>query len=122
MSLIRDLSADMSSHYRNEGVIFPMVDMDIKEDMSWILGLSAQAADGRPAVISQAVRQDKLRMNHRGARAQTAVAMAVMRGMSPPPLVIDRPFVVWFDRAGLPFPIFSAYVTQEHWREPDTLD
>jgi len=39
----------------------------------------------------------------------------------PPALIIDKPFLVVFERPGLPQPLFTAYVTQDSWKDPGEI-
>lgn len=104
-------------------VVFPMVDLNQEVDISWITGLSTMGDDGMPAIIAQALQQTKLKMNEKGARAQSAVAMAVTRGISTPmpPLVIDRPFLIWFEQEGLSQPLFVGHICEDAWKNPGNL-
>ena len=94
-------------------LIFPMVDMDIETDISWLKGMGMQDVK-----IMQALQQTKFKMNEKGARVSSAVAIGVSKCIIPNTLVINKPFYVWIERPGLSHPIFAGYITQEHWREP----
>jgi len=105
-------------------VIFPMVDLSREEDISYFCGMAFMGIDrtdhAAPFLIAQALNQNKLKMNHLGAHAESAAAMGAMRGLSSV-LVIDKPFLVWFTRKGLTLPYFAAYITPEDWQNPGTL-
>ncbi|MDP3771117.1 MAG: serpin family protein [bacterium] len=106
------------------GVIFPMVSLDQEVDISWLRGLSTIGTDGLLAIVTQALQQTKFRMNEVGARAESAVALGVMRGaaMRPDPdLIIDQPFCCWIERPGIPVPLFFGHITEEDWRNPGSL-
>ncbi|MBI2124267.1 hypothetical protein HYT92_00595, partial [Candidatus Pacearchaeota archaeon] len=100
--------------YNFSSVVFPMVSLNQDVDISWLIGLRTKGADGQPAVITQALQQTKLRMNEEGARAQSAVAIAVFRGGFSPEkqYVIDKPFLFWITRPGICKPLFVACVTE----------
>lgn len=103
---------------------FPMVDLNQKVDIDWLKGMTT-TAKGRPWKISQAKQQTKLRMNEKGARAQSAVAVGVFATSVRPPapeLVINRPFLVWFTRPGLAQPLFVGHITPEDWKAPKDLE
>lgn len=100
-----------------EGLLFPMVELDLETDLSWLVGLNKTGADGRPAIIREALQQDKLSMDEKGARIQMAAAVSGSRG-GPVYFAIDKPFVVWFERLGLSFTLFGAYVDHESWKDP----
>jgi hypothetical protein len=73
--------------------------------------------------IGQALQQTKFRMNEKGAKVESAVAMSLNRGMAvePEPYVIDRPFVLWIERPGMAIPFFAAVLCEDVWREPKEL-
>jgi len=76
----------------------------------------------QPAIITQALQQTKLRMNEEGARAQSAVAIGVLRGCLPTyDYVIDWPFLFWITRPGISKPLFVAYVTEDDWKNPGDI-
>ena len=76
--------------------------------------------------IAQALQQTKLKLNHIGAKVESAVAIRMMRCASfrkpKPPLAIDKPFFVWATRDGMAVPYFSGYITEEDWKEQDKKD
>jgi hypothetical protein len=107
------------------GLIFPMVDLNQETDISWLAGLHTVNDRNEPCMIARAQQQNRLRMSEIGARAQSAAVMELTFGMvaSPPPVhVIDRPFLVWFQRFddSTP-PLFAAYVTEEDWKDPGDI-
>lgn len=109
-----------------EKLLFPMVDLDRQEDLSWFEGMSFMGIDrtshATPFYIAQALNQNKLKINHLGARAESATAFGATRGISfNPTLVIDRPFLFWLTRRDLGHPYFCAYVTEEDWKNPGKL-
>lgn len=105
------------------GVVFPMVDLDQKVDCSWIEGLATKGEDGKPVIITQALQQNILKMNETGAQAKSGFAFGAMRGieMPKPPLVIDRPFLIWFVREGLKQPLFVGYIKEDSWKNPGEI-
>ncbi len=108
----------------HEGVIFPMVDLNQEVDISWLRGLNTKGVDGRPAIVSQAKQQTKLRMNEVGARAESAAAIGIMRlGASKPKTVyiIDKPFLVCFTRHGFSKPLFVGHIGHDDWKKPSGL-
>ena len=123
---IHDLMiSDTSTNLHYDGVTMPMVSLDMENDISWLTGLSTTDASGDPAVLTQAVQQTKLRMNERGARVQSAAAVAGVRGTPPQPkptYVMDEPFFIWVRQEGIPFPVFTGYITSESWKDPVCLD
>lgn len=105
------------------GLVFPMVKVRQQVDIGWLLGLRTIGDDGRPAVISQALQENRLRMNEVGAHAQSATAVAVTRGGGgdfKPDLRITDPFLVVFFREGVG-PLFAAHITPEDWKNPGDI-
>lgn len=101
------------------GAIFPMIDLDVQPDISWLLGMSTFGEDGRPAVITQAKQQTKFKMDHIGAIVESAVALAAKRGIGGPKWhIIDRPFLAVVVRPGLSQPLFVGYLAQDCWKQP----
>lgn len=108
------------------GLVFPMVDLDRKEDIGWLAGLQTVTKVGMPAAVSQALQQTILKMNEVGARAKSAVAISVTLGLPSmarikPDMVIDRPFLVWFMRGDFMKPLFVGHITQEDWNNPGDI-
>ena len=102
------------------GVVFPMVSLDQTTELSWLKGMIGRG-DRDEATITQAIQQTKFKMNEKGARAQSAVAIGMTRSMAPPDHTIDKPFLVWILRTGVHRPIIAAHVTQESWVNPGSL-
>ncbi len=124
VDLVNGIEGDMQPLYNYDAVIFPMITYDQEVDISWIKRLYTIGNDGRIAKITQALQQTKFRMNEKGAKVESAVAMVVTREcvmMSKPDLVIDRPFVLWIRRPGLSQPFFVGYFTKETWKKPESL-
>lgn len=104
-------------------VTFPMVDLDVREDISFIVGLET----GNGYYIHEALQQTKYRMNEEGARAQSAAAMGARCCMitAPEPklnIIIDKPFLLWIRRPTTKLPVFSGYFEQDSWKRPANLD
>lgn len=116
---VADLEKVKATSHMHKGVCFPMVDLDEKPDISWIQGLQF----GHGYRVGAAMQQTKFRMNEKGARAQSAAAMTLVRSVRPTvqPHVIDRPFLLWIRRDGLEFPLFAALLCEDAWKEPEKL-
>lgn len=105
-------------------VDFPMIDYDEHIDISWICGLlEGNPEQGKyPYFIAQALQQTRFAMNEIGAKVESAAAMAVFRCVSlhtdHPPLIVDRPFLIWVTRNGMQMPYFIGYFAEEHWKKP----
>ena len=108
------------------GLVFPMVDLNQRSDVSWILNMQTSTDDRMPYSISQAVQQTILKMNEEGARAQSAFAAKVyfMAAKNPkvkPDMIIDAPFLIWFMRPLLNKPLFVGYIATEVWKNPGSI-
>lgn len=102
----------------------PCVDLNVKPDVSYLLGMHATPpSGGPPAIISQAVMQAMFRMNEHGARAKVAMAAAVTRGFSMPPDVLkfDRPFLAWIERPDVDVPLAAFWIDPADWKDPGEL-
>ena len=110
---------------RYDGIRFPMVDLDVVNDIAWLRDMSTVNAVGTPAEITQAIQQIKIKINDKGARFQSATAMAItlkcITASIPQDLIIREPFLVWVGRHELEKPIMAAFVTEENWKNPGNL-
>ena len=84
-----------------ESLVFPMVDLDQQVELEWIVGMRTTDLDGRPVVITYGAQQTKLRMNVKGAHAESRprspCACADAAGSNRRPG--HRPAVLLLDRA-----------------------
>ncbi len=107
-----------------EGVRFPMVDLDITNDIGWLKGMSTTNTRGIPAIITQAIQNIKIKMNEKGARFQSATAIGVtLKCVNIPKqdLIIREPFLVWVERHNLEKPLMAAFISEESWKNPGSL-
>ncbi len=120
-----ELTTGMKACYEYGDLVFPMVDLDQRENISWLLNMETTRQNtGQRAWISQALQQTKLKMNEMGAHVKSAVAIAVSLEMfiqTKPDHVINQPFLVWFMRDGLSKPLFVGHITTESWKNPGDL-
>jgi len=115
---VADLEKVKATAHNYEGASFPMIDLDEKPDIDWILGMHIS----QDYYIEQAKQQTKFRMNEKGARVQSAVGMTFLcKSAGPAPHIIDRPFLLWIKRDGLDFPLFAGLFAEDCWKEPDEL-
>ncbi len=106
------------------GMIFPMVDINDRPDISWLIGMNTIDQQGNYAEVSQALQQTKFKMNQYGARVKSAVAIGVTITAvrhKPQWLIIDEPFYLWIERDGVSFPIVGMYVDPSDWKDPGDL-
>lgn len=106
---------------RYESLTFPMVDLDQKVDISWLKDMKTHDEAGWPWEIAKALQQTKFKMNEKGARAKSAVAIGMRTLSIPERIVIDEPFLVWIERQGLSRPLFVGYITEDDWEDPGSL-
>lgn len=125
LTYARQLANSLKPIYDYDAVVFPMVDLTQEVDVSWLINLETTSANGEPVKITQAVQETHLTMNEKGARAQSAfagtVAVALAYRVPKPDLLIDGPFLIWFQRPGLSEPLFTGYITETDWKSPASL-
>lgn|GEM_PF-2669836 len=99
---------------------FPMISYDVNPDVSWLERMRIGTT-----YVAQAMQQVIFKMNEKGARAKAAagliVATSFLEENPKERLIIDRPFLVWIERPGVPLPIFAGYMTQSYWKNPGVL-
>jgi hypothetical protein len=99
---------------------FPMISYDVNPDVSWLERMRIGTT-----YVAQAMQQVIFKMNEQGARAKAAAGLIVatsFREKDPQErLIIDKPFLVWIERPGVPLPIFAGYMTQSYWKNPGAL-
>ena len=122
---IRNKMKPVESEYN--GVVFPKVDLDMKDEIDWILQLRLQVKGGSLPYyqIVQALQQTKLKMNEIGFHVKSAMAMWTVLSEPPKreePYVINRPFLMWIERPKFAKPLFVAYLDKDVWKEPENLD
>lgn len=93
-------------------VVVPMLEIDIKANLDWMLGVNAG-----DHIIDQAFQMFKLRMNQEGARVKVATGFATARGQRvATPLRFDSPFAGWFTQAGSEIPLAAFYASKDSWQ------
>ncbi|MHA2424528.1 MAG: hypothetical protein ACXAEF_07055 [Candidatus Thorarchaeota archaeon] len=125
---VSKIQAEMeNANIEYEGVIFPMIDLNVQGPLQWIVGLKALVEGGSIPFyeIAQALQQTKLKMNHKGFRIKSAVAMGILAGAAlkkKEPYIINRPFVIWVSRPTLKKPLFVGYMNKDVWKNPQGLE
>jgi hypothetical protein len=115
--------------YKWGGLVFPMVDLDQEVDIEFFLemffaGTGTKTGDKGYYKIKQAKQQTKFKMNHIGAKAESAAAFGFAFecvSMPKPDLVINKPFYAWMTRKGLDVPYFAGYIDTSDWKDPGEL-
>ena len=105
-----------------DGVIFPMIDYNRMVDIGWIKGMQTGPQDD-DYYIGQALQQTKFRMNEKGARAESAVAMKLFKHSATEDnwIHIDKPFIMWIERPGISVPLFAGVFAEDVWKKPAGL-
>jgi hypothetical protein len=124
----KGISDKRGESYKWGGLVFPFVDLDQEVDIKFFLGMGfegtgAQGGKGRLAIM-QAKQQTKFKMNHIGAKAESAAAFEMGLEccfMPKPDLVIDKPFYAWMTRQGLDVPYFAGYIDTSDWKDPGEI-
>ena len=133
---VQSLRGNLSYSSEREGIHFPMINYDEEVNISWLEKMHTLAVDdakhfpGDPMEIAQALQQTKLRMNEVGAKVESAAAMGMVRCSAfsgpepppPPPYIVNKPFLVWFEREGLELPYFIGFMTEDKWEDPKDLN
>ncbi len=125
MAYARDILIGAERIHNYGGVRFPMVDLDVRPDVGYLLGLWTRTRDEQRSELVQAVQQCKLQMNHLGAVATDAFAAAATLEcvMVPKPdMEIDDDFLFVLERPGLQQPVFVAVVRPDSWKDPGELN
>lgn len=115
---VAQLDSVKSTSHQHEGATFPMVDLDMRPDISFVNGLEV----GPEFLVGNAIQQTRFRMNEKGAKVESAAAGQLFRSaMIKRPCAIDRPFLLWIRRDGFEFPLFAALLCEDVWKEPKEL-
>lgn len=108
----------ISAKYEEVHLDFPMVDLHVRDDARYMIGLHSG-----PNVVTQAAEQLRLELNEVGGRASAAAEVAVTRSLGPRTVKIDGPFIVAVNRNGAPAVtgdkiVFAAYCDRDSWKRP----
>lgn len=99
---------------RYSGVKFPTITYEEEFEVEWLGGLKI----GENCTISHALQKISftmvpLNMNDIGAQFSDGANAA---DASPAKIVdINKPFLVWIERPGVPLPIFAGYMPKKYW-------
>jgi len=110
-----------SEYYESYNLSFPMIDLDIKPDINWLVDMWTWRTDNpdKGWNIDQALQQTKVKLNEEGCEIKEAVAIGVRCFCASfdmkHPFVIDKPFLLVVQREGLKEPLFSAYLDIDSW-------
>lgn len=125
---VNSLTDADDSTYEFDGVTFPMVLLDQEVDIEFFKGMyfvgTGAAGDSGMLRIAQAKQQTKFKMNHLGAKAESAAAFGMAFeccAMPKPEMVIDKPFYIWMTRPGMDMPYFAGYIDPADWKDPGEI-
>ena len=100
-------------------LIFPMISLVRRPNMGWLCGIQIDDSAGGPWELVQAIQEDRLTLDTRGAKAQSAFAggMRYLTSFKPPVsiLKIDKPMLCALRRRGLPLPLAAAWLNTDSW-------
>lgn len=102
-------------------VSFPMVKVDQTINLEWIVKMQLHSSDPTfmPKYISQAIQQNKLAIDEKGVKVESAAAMG-MRALSYHEIkefIIDKPFLLVIARNNVP--ILVGWIEQDSWKNPN---
>lgn len=123
----KELTIDASACYDFEAVHFPMLDLDVCPDVSWLLGMTTESETRGLCTLVQALQQCKLQMNHVGAIVKDAFAGAASfeccsMSRPKPDLVINGSLLFVLDRPGLSQPVISLVARPgDSFKDPGQL-
>jgi len=113
-------SYGLNSSLVYEGVDVPMLDLNIETSQDWISGIRS---DGW--FVSSCVQQFILKFNEKGAVTKSAAAITISECCIMPleeRLFFNKPFLLWFSRNGITYPVFLSVCGYDCWKEPSNLD
>ncbi len=121
LQLARGIQREMKQTGEFSALHFPMVDLNVDTSLDWLKGVWTETFEvDQIARVVEAKQQSKLKMNHKGAKAESAAGISVSFESTSisVPMVIDQPFLFWISRQGIPMPLFAAWVDFESWANP----
>ncbi|HYL97695.1 MAG TPA: hypothetical protein VEZ90_01985, partial [Blastocatellia bacterium] len=122
-AVAESLAQGLVSNSEYKGIVFPMVSLDHRVDVSWVIGLETHGSDGQSFWVDRAVQQTRFRMNEFGARAQSAFAAAVAgcTPQGPGPYTLNQPFLIWIERTVLSKALFVGHIGTDDWKNPGDI-
>ncbi|MGB0522270.1 MAG: serpin family protein [Flammeovirgaceae bacterium] len=117
LEISKEIKGIKMDGYDEFEVSFPMVSLTNEADVQWLINLQK----GEEWFVSQALQENKLRINQHGATAESATAMVMTRGISEVyEYVIDQPFFFFTLDTKTRFPTFIAYLAPDSWKDPES--
>ncbi len=107
---------------------FPMIDLHQEIDLSWLSGLQTEDESGHVWNIVGGIQKHSLKLNEKGVPYKDLgpsaggfyITGGGNRQVPATEMVFDSPFVVWVEKKGMRDPLFSAYITPDDWKRPQT--
>lgn len=123
MQTALSIQKNLEPKYGYGELSFPMVNLDVTTDVSWLVGANTVSDRGQKAKVAQALQQSKLKLNHLSALAESGFLMSMLMEacFTKDRMAIDSPFLFWIARQGVPFPMFTAWVDYDTWENPGEI-
>lgn len=98
-------------------LILPDVSLDIKPDISALLGMYTHDQGHNRYALTQAKQQIRFSMDYTGAQYESATAMAATLGGTPQEkvLLVDKPFYMGIGTPELGFPTIFLHIGYDSW-------
>jgi hypothetical protein len=94
-------------------LIFPKACVNHQPDVSWLEGLTFDIYN-----IDQAQQQTKFNLDETGAEVKSAVAIGFAEcSCGGNTLIIDQPYIAWWERNGVSVPVVAALIAQDSWQK-----
>jgi hypothetical protein len=94
-------------------LIFPKACVDHQPDVSWLKGMKFD-----DYTLEQAKQQTKFTLDETGAEVKSAVAIGWAEcSCGGNDLVIDQPYIAWWERKDVSIPVVAALIAQDSWQK-----
>lgn len=114
LNTVKTIKANLTeiSDY-NGDLIFPKASVNHQPDVSWLIGMQLN-----DYTIEQAKQQTKINLNETGAEVKSAVAIGFSECMyrATTDLIIDQPYLIWWERENVSIPVVAALIAQDSWQ------
>ena len=105
------------------GVYLPDVDMDELVDITALEGAVPVMQSGDELTsITQALQQTKLKQDRCGVTVESAVLIAGTRALQGLPVIINRPFMIVYQRPDAAIETFALFVDEQYFSEASGVD
>jgi hypothetical protein len=106
-----------------DGLVVPMINLDVSGDLQVFDGIQMQGADKKGYFTASGKFQGILKLNEKGARAKAAAGGMLLRScvvMKLPTYEMNEPFWFWITQGETVY--FAAHIFQDCLAEPANLD